>query len=632
MAPSFSGVWNISTFYQYTSALPSPPVNGILAGGFNSGYANRADYQTINFNDGNGTDQGDLTLARYDIGGFGSTTRAVFAGGYGSSVTNVVDYVEYAALGNATDFGDMTIAASGHGAHSNNVRGLATGFKTASGVNTENKTIDYYTIASTGNASDFGDLSSNRNSAQGGGSSTRAIFFAGYAWGIGPVNIIDYVTIASAGNATDFGDASNSIYTHHANIDSSTRSIFFGGYTGSHIDVIEYVTIASTGNATDFGNLDQAQSARSAGLSNGTIGILAGDVGGNSANNQKITIASTGNATDFGTLQTYGGTYMAYQGSASPYNSAVQNEAGFPPAAMGLFFGGDYSTESNIEQTTISYIDIATTGSLAMFGDLSAPRDRMVGGFASSTRGGVMGGQGADNSTNVDIIEYVLFSTKGKATDFGNLTSATDNISSTSNSTRGLAAGGVVSSNTDTIEYITIASAGNATDFGNLLAAKQGVSATSGATRAIFAADTSGTYNVIQYVTIASAGNATDFGDLSDTRGSNTASASSTRAVFAGGVDGVSGNAENVIDYVTIASTGNATDFGDLTVTGYNLGGVSSGTRAVFGLRARDASTNVMDYITIASTGNATDWGDWWGSYTNEDTRASASNAHGGIA
>jgi len=113
MAPSFSGVWNISTFYQYTSALPSPPVNGILAGGFNSGYANRADYQTINFNDGNGTDQGDLTLARYDIGGFGSTTRAVFAGGYGSSVTNVVDYVEYAALGNATDFGDKTIAATG---------------------------------------------------------------------------------------------------------------------------------------------------------------------------------------------------------------------------------------------------------------------------------------------------------------------------------------------------------------------------------------------------------------------------------------------------------------------------------------------------------------------------------------
>ena len=37
MAPSFSGVWNLSTFYQYTSAVPSPPVNGILAGGFNNG-------------------------------------------------------------------------------------------------------------------------------------------------------------------------------------------------------------------------------------------------------------------------------------------------------------------------------------------------------------------------------------------------------------------------------------------------------------------------------------------------------------------------------------------------------------------------------------------------------------------
>ena len=101
--------------------------------------------------------------------------------------------------------------------------------------------------------------------------------------------------------------------------------------------------------------------------------------------------------------------------------------------------------------------------------------------------------------------------------------------------------------------------------------------------------------------------------------------------MFVGGND-AGGNASDVIDYVTIASVGNATDFGNLTASGYNLAGVSSGTRAVFGLRARDASTNVMDYITIASTGNATDWGDWWGSYNNEDARASASNSHGGIA
>ena len=50
MAPSYSGVWNISTFYQYNSVIPSPPVNGILAGGY-TGSATVAHTQTINFNE-----------------------------------------------------------------------------------------------------------------------------------------------------------------------------------------------------------------------------------------------------------------------------------------------------------------------------------------------------------------------------------------------------------------------------------------------------------------------------------------------------------------------------------------------------------------------------------------------------
>ena len=627
MAPSFSGVWNISTQYQYASGWPVDVgllPRTLIAGGYTGAEAFTNVVAEIKIaNIGNAIDFGDLTLARSNFAGGGSDTRAVFAGGYGNNFSvysDVIDYKAFSSSGNLSDFGNLSVGrAEVHTIGNNNVRlAFAGGF---TGSNSD--VIDYITIASTGNATDFGNLSA---ATYGTGNGVASSATRGLAMGRLSANEIQYITIASAGNTTDFGDLSVQ-RSQAGQLSSSTRAVAGGGNDGSNSNVIDYVTISSTSNATDFGDLTVAR-YRIAGASNSTRGIFAGGTSATTDVIDYVTIASTGNALDFGDLTHT----VQVATAASAEHPAVQNESYFAPAAMGLFFGGDYSTESNIEQTTISYIDIATTGSLAMFGDLSAPRDRMVGGFASSTRGGVMGGQGADNSTNVDIIEYVLFSTKGKATDFGNLTSATDNISSTSNSTRGLAAGGVVSSNTDTIEYITIASAGNATDFGNLLAAKQGVSATSGTTRAIFAADTSGTYNVIQYVTIASAGNATDFGDLSDTRGSNTASASSTRAVFAGGIDGVSGSAENVIDYVTIASTGNATDFGDLTVTGYNLGGVSSGTRAVFGLRARDASTNVMDYITIASTGNATDWGDWWGSYTNEDTRASASNSHGGIA
>ena len=65
--------------------------------------------------------------------------------------------------------------------------------------------IDYVTIASTGNASDFGDLVDSRNGVAGAASSTRGLF-AGGDYGSTLSNIIEYITIATTGNTTDFGD------------------------------------------------------------------------------------------------------------------------------------------------------------------------------------------------------------------------------------------------------------------------------------------------------------------------------------------------------------------------------------------------------------------------------------------
>ena len=62
---------------------------------------------------------------------------------------------------------------------------------------------------------------------------------------------MDYVTIATTGNATDFGNllaAKSSI----AGLASETRGVFSGG---SSSNVIQYITIATPGNATDFGDL-----------------------------------------------------------------------------------------------------------------------------------------------------------------------------------------------------------------------------------------------------------------------------------------------------------------------------------------------------------------------------------------
>ena len=67
--------------------------------------------------------------------------------------------------------------------------------------------IDFITIASTGNASDFGDLSEGKNQASATASKTRGVQIGGNN-GSSPnnSNTMEFVTIATTGNTTDFGD------------------------------------------------------------------------------------------------------------------------------------------------------------------------------------------------------------------------------------------------------------------------------------------------------------------------------------------------------------------------------------------------------------------------------------------
>ena len=70
-------------------------------------------------------------------------------------------------------------------------------------------TIDYINISSAGNALNFGNLTVNSNNNGGCSSSTRGIFAIGRNSAASPttiVNNIEYITIASEGNAIDFGD------------------------------------------------------------------------------------------------------------------------------------------------------------------------------------------------------------------------------------------------------------------------------------------------------------------------------------------------------------------------------------------------------------------------------------------
>jgi hypothetical protein len=76
----------------------------------------------------------------------------LFAGGNAGGTTNVISYITIATTGNATDFGDLTTVRLGMGACASNVRGVFGGGSSTTNI------IEYVTIASTGNATDFGDL------------------------------------------------------------------------------------------------------------------------------------------------------------------------------------------------------------------------------------------------------------------------------------------------------------------------------------------------------------------------------------------------------------------------------------------------------------------------------------------
>ena len=241
----------------YGRGSASSSIRGLFGGGAGASATNAIEYVTIS-STGNGFDFGDLTSDRRRFTSAASNSiRGIWAGGYASGATNRIDYVNITTLGNAIVFGDLTSSSSSKAALSSPTRMLFTGDQGTSPLFIKINTIDYVTIASTGNAQDFGDLLTATQSLAGCSSSVRGIFGGG-GIGVHPVtnltNVIQYVTIASLGDAIDFGDLTSSRQSVKAT-SSETRGVFGGGSNPAEVKTLDFITIASLGNATTFGSL-----------------------------------------------------------------------------------------------------------------------------------------------------------------------------------------------------------------------------------------------------------------------------------------------------------------------------------------------------------------------------------------
>ena len=260
---------NLNQVLRGPSSGVSSPTRGIFAGGL--GPSSNTSLSVITYltisSDGGVNDFGDLIKARFMINGHSNNTRGIFTGGYATSPnahTNNIEFVTIASTGDATDFGDILAVSdktwSTFGSGSSPTRGVFGGGYYGS-PGTDVTDIQFITLATKGDSKTFGNLTAARRDVGGLSSSTRAIFAGGTNAPGDPnsTNIIDFVTIASLGDATDFGDMAEGGRNRPGCASNSIRGCFAGGrISGSGVESISFLTIATTGDTVDFGDLTYA--------------------------------------------------------------------------------------------------------------------------------------------------------------------------------------------------------------------------------------------------------------------------------------------------------------------------------------------------------------------------------------
>jgi hypothetical protein len=300
------------------AVVPWWGTRGLIMGGYVAG--RNIDYITI-ASTGNASDFGDLGPSthwdRYNSFGGGGGGRAIYAGGSYSSGTYATQddavYMTIASTGNGSAYGDLSRPIRESTGISNGTFLLVAGgnYPSGSGSGSYQTEIEYYTISTTNNASAWGDLHNGRQSGAGISDATRGLYGGGTgnSGESGPfTNMIQYLSVESTGDASDFGNLTVA-RGHFAGASDLTRGVFCGGYSpanepahgGYDKNTIDYVTIQSTGNATDFGDLVQPTQSP-AGMQSDVRGAIGGGFQPETGMINYFTIQTTGNASDFGNM------------------------------------------------------------------------------------------------------------------------------------------------------------------------------------------------------------------------------------------------------------------------------------------------------------------------------------------
>lgn len=277
---------------------------------------------------------------------------------------------------------------------------IAGGYSPTGGYSTVG--IEKITISTTGNGTNFGNLTYGRSHMGVGMSSVvRGVFQGGWNWSHGSHNgKMDYVTFATPGNATYFGTFGHENYGS-SSVSDGTRGVVGPGYNhmgggpAGHHFISRYITIETPGDASQFGTIQQGYWGSA--VSSGTRGVFGGySRNGWDSKLEYITIQTPRNSIEFGSTLRHKG----------PSPDTVTD------AIKGVYFGG---WNGNWNNARIEYITIATPSNSLDFGNAMG-----VTGEGAGLSNGIRGV--STNSWYSNTSEYITIQTPMNSVNFGTLT------------------------------------------------------------------------------------------------------------------------------------------------------------------------------------------------------------------
>ena len=305
-----------------------PGARGIVAGGWtgpSSGNTAQTDYFNLS-STGSTADFGDISSGRRYQAGCSDATRGLTFGGYASAYTSEIVKTTIASTGSHATFGQMRNANNdgdesrlGGACWASSTRGIHFG-GTSPSSQTDARIL-YVTIQADGNSIDFGDLVNSYNFRYGAatGNKTRAIACGGRQEpGSAGVNTMQFVTMATTGNAQDFGDLTKATDTASGATSNGTRAVIATNSVPSYTEkALDQIRPASGGNGVSFGELsiERHDGHANSCLSNSTRGFFAGGTTSSNVYNaviDHITFETEGTAVDFGDLQTGKAGYSSF--------------------------------------------------------------------------------------------------------------------------------------------------------------------------------------------------------------------------------------------------------------------------------------------------------------------------------